>query len=140
MLSIVNEIQTNLLDMEQKPFRPFQISCGLQEGYEPSARTHPIEHARTVIQQWMEARLKQSKKIAVGTLIGGEFIYPHIQEGVIATTCEPAFHYKGMMREDATDEEAKELLNDLAHVLAEQLNQKRVHVQFCDAYFVMERD
>ncbi|MCX6715230.1 MAG: hypothetical protein NTX72_05470 [Candidatus Uhrbacteria bacterium] len=125
--------------MEQKPFKPFLVSCGLKEGYESSGRVHTTSDARNIIQRWMETRLKQQKKITAGTLLEGQFIYPQINGEEISSTFEPAIHYKGIIREDASDEEALEMLEDLATDLAKNLNQKRVHVQFGTSYFIIER-
>jgi len=124
--------------MEKKQYRPFLISCGLREGYDLSSRVHTITDARTVIQSWLEKRTKDNKKVAVGTLLDGQFIYPWIEGQNISSKYEPAFHYKGMIREDASDEEAMEMLADLAKELAQKLNQKRVHIEFCSTYFLFE--
>lgn len=122
--------------MEKGQYRPFQISCGLREGYDLSGRVHTITDARMSIGSWLEERTKDGKKVAVGTLLEGQFIYPWIEGEEVSSRYEPAFHYKGMIREDATDEEAVEMLSDLAQKLAQQLKQKRVHVEFCSTYFL----
>lgn len=82
--------------------------------------------------------MKGGKKVAVGTLFEGQFVYPWIEGTDVSSRYEPAFHYKGMIREDASDEEALEMLADLAHELARTLHQKRVHVEFCSAYYLVE--
>ena len=110
----------------------------MREGYDLSSRVHTITDARTVIQSWLEKRTKDNKKVAVGTLLDGQFIYPWIEGQNISSKYEPAFHYKGMIREDASDEEAMEMLADLAKELAQKLNQKRVHIEFCSTYFLFE--
>ena len=125
--------------MEKKQYRPFQISCGLREGYDLSSTVHTIADARAIIQNWLEGRTKEGKKVAVGTLLEGQFVYPWIEGQNVSSRYEPAFHYKGMIREDASDEEAKEMLADLAKELSEKLNQKRVHVEFCSSYFLFEK-
>jgi hypothetical protein len=124
--------------MQKKQYRPFQISCGLREGYDLSSAVHTIADARAVIQNWLERRMKEDKKVAVGTLLEGQFVYPWVEGQNISSKYEPAFHYKGMIREDASDEEAKEMLADLAKELAQKLNQKRVHIEFCSTYFLLE--
>lgn len=118
--------------------RPFQISCGLREGYGESSLTHTYEEARNIIQQWIVKRLTEKKPVAVGTLLVGEFIYPLIENDVISSTFEPAFHYKGRIREDSSDEQAVEMLSDLAVTFANTLKQKRVHVEFSNEYWVVE--
>ncbi|HEY9585612.1 MAG TPA: hypothetical protein VJJ02_03435 [Candidatus Paceibacterota bacterium] len=125
--------------MEKKQYRPFQISCGLREGYDLSNTVHTITDARTVIQNWLERRMREGKKVAVGTLLEGQFVYPWIEGQNVSSRYEPALHYKGMIREDASDEEAEEMLADLARELSEKLNQKRVHVEFCSSYFLFEK-
>jgi hypothetical protein len=124
--------------MEKKPYRPFQISCGLREGYDLGGPVHTLVDARSVIQNWLERRTKTGKKVAVGTLLEGQFIYPWVEGPNVSSQHEPAFHYKGMIREDASDEEAQEMLADLAKELAQKLNQKRVHIEFCSTYFLFE--
>lgn len=126
--------------MEQKQYRPFKISCGLREGYDLPSREHTIIDARIIIQNWLEDRMKSGKKVAVGTLLEGQFIYPWVEGQNVSSRFEPAFHYEGIIREDASDKEAKELLNDLATELAKKLNQKRVHIEFCSTYFILEND
>lgn len=124
--------------MEKKKYRPFQISCGLREAYDLTSPVHTIADARTVIQDWLEGRTKSGKKVAVGTLLEGQFIYPWIEGQNISSRYEPAFHYKGMIREDASDEEAIEMLEDLAREFAQKFNQKRIHIEFCSSYFLFE--
>ena len=126
--------------MENKQFRPFQISCGLREGYDISSRVHTGADAGMIIQNWLEKRTKAGKKVAVGTLLEGHFIYPLIEGENISSRYEPAFHYKGMVREDASDVEAEEMLFDLAKELAQKLKQKRVHVELCSKYFLLENN
>lgn len=124
--------------MEKKQYRPFQVSCGLREGYDLSSHVHTLTDARTVIQNWLEKRTKEGKKVVVGTLLEGQFIYPWVEGQNISSRHEPSFQYKGMIREDASDEEAVEMLADLAKELAQKLSQKRVHVEFCSTYFILE--
>ena len=83
--------------------------------------------------------MREGKKVAVGTLLEGQFVYPWIEGQNVSSRYEPALHYKGMIREDASDEEAEEMLADLARELSEKLNQKRVHVEFCSKYFLYEK-
>ena len=104
-----------------------------------SNTVHTITDARTVIQNWLERRMREGKKVAVGTLLEGQFVYPWIEGQNVSSRYEPALHYKGMIREDASDEEAEEMLADLARELSEKLNQKRVHVEFCSSYFLFEK-
>ncbi len=124
--------------MDQKPYRPFQISGGLREGYDLVSPVHTITDARNVIQDWLEKRIRAGEKVVVGTLLEGQFIYPWVDGKNISSRYEPAFHYKGIIREDAPDKEAIEILEDLAKELAQKLNQKRVHVEFCSMYFLFE--
>ncbi|MEK6558161.1 MAG: hypothetical protein AABZ14_07680 [Candidatus Margulisiibacteriota bacterium] len=104
-----------------------------------SSIVHTIEDARAVIQSWLEKSMKKGKKVAVGTLLEGQFIYPWIEGKDISSRYEPAFHYKGMMREDASDEEAVEVLEDLAKEFAQELKQKKIHIEFCSTYFLFEK-
>ena len=124
--------------MEKKQYRPFQISCGLREGYDLSSVVYTVVDARTIIQNWLEKRVRENKKVAVGTLLEGEFVYPWTEGQSISSRYENAFQYKGMIREDASDEEALEMLEDLAKEFAHNLHQKRVHIEFCSNYFVLE--
>lgn len=124
--------------MEKKQYRPFQISCGLREGYDLSSRVQTATEARIVIQNWLEERIKGGKKVAVGTLFEGQFIYPWVEDQNVSSRYEPAFHYKGIIREDASDEEAVEMLQDLAKELAQKLKQKRIHIEFSSTYFLLE--
>lgn len=126
--------------MEKKQYRPFQISCGLREGYDLASPVRTLANARTVIQDWLEKRMRAGKKVAVGTLLEGQFIYPWVEDQNISSRYESAFHYKGMIREDASDEEAIEMLEDLAKELARKFNQKRVHIEFCSTYYLLENN
>lgn len=126
--------------MEWRQDRAFQISCGLREGYDQSAPVHTLAEAREVIRTWIEQRTSRNQKIVVGSLVAGEFIYPWIEDsGRVASRFEPAFHYQGRVREDATDEDAKEMFIELAHVFAESFHQKRVHVEFGGMYWLVEK-
>lgn len=104
-----------------------------------SSDIHTVTDARMIIQNWLEKRTRDGKKVAVGTLLEGEFVYPWVEGQNVSSRYEPAFHYKGMIREDASDEEAIEMLADLAKELAQTLNQKRVHIEFCSTYFLFEK-
>ncbi|MBY0473368.1 hypothetical protein K2Q00_03795 [Patescibacteria group bacterium] len=124
--------------MQETATRPFQISCGLREGYEESATTHTPAETREVIQQWIAQRLQEIKPVIAGTLIVGEFIYPWTEGSATSSRFEPAIHFKGQVREDVSDSEAKEMLTDLATKLAKTFSQKRVHVEFCNTYWIVE--
>jgi len=120
-------------------YRPYYISCGLREGYSTSAITHTLEEARTCIEEWMVKRLKDKKKIVTGILLPGEFIYPLISNEGINSSHEPAFHYKGVVREDATDSEAIEMLQDLGKKLLMTLGQERLHIRYKTQYQILEK-
>ena len=124
--------------MEKKQYRPFQISCGLREGYDPGSITHTTAETLSVIQDWLERRTKEGKKVAVGTLLEGQFVYPWTEGENVTSRHEPAFHYKGMIREDASDEEALEMLEDLVKEFAKNFHQKRIHIEFSSSYFIFE--
>ncbi len=127
--------------MQKKPYRPFQISCGLMEGYDAeTATSHTIEEASVIIQNWIRDRVVSNKKVVAGTLIEGQFIYPINKNQNLSAQIEPSFHYKGIVREDTSDEEALELLEDLVKNLSQKLNQKRIHIQFCSDYFLFEKE
>jgi hypothetical protein len=119
----------------KKP-RPFQISCGLLPGYNLSEKPYSLEDATQCIGSWMARRVHEDKKIAVGTILAGKFVYPI--ENSQGYQTEDSFRYQGMIREDASDEEAEEMLKDLAQTLATTLRQKRVHIQYSEAYWVLE--
>ncbi|PIR66521.1 MAG: hypothetical protein COU51_03200 [Parcubacteria group bacterium CG10_big_fil_rev_8_21_14_0_10_36_14] len=124
--------------MKKKKYRPFKISCGLKEGYGASAKIHTITEVRKLIQKWIEERIKSGEKVVVGTLFKGQFIYPWIEGKKISSKYEPAFHYKGIIRDDASDKEAIEMLENLAKELAKKFKQHRIHIEFCSDYFVIE--
>jgi len=124
--------------MQKKPYRPFEISCGLREGYDLKATEHTCVEALACIQEWMERRKREGYKIVAGIFLEGQFIYPWKEGEAVSSRYEPAFNYKGVVREDASDEEAIEMLEDLARALADTLKQERVHVVFGTDYFVVE--
>ncbi len=124
--------------MERKKYRPFQISCGLKEGYDLAGVEHTVEDAQRIIANWLEKRLRENRKVAVGTLLTGAFVYPWVDGSSISSRYEASFQYNGIIREDATDAEALEMLENLAKEFSDQLNQKRVHVIFCSEYFILE--
>lgn len=66
--------------MEEKLYRPFRISCGLRAGYQLTAKEHSFAEARSLIQDWIEQRTKDGHKVAVGSLIEAEFIYPFVEK------------------------------------------------------------
>jgi hypothetical protein len=118
-----------------KKSRPFQISCGLLPGYIASDNQYTLEDATKCIGSWMSKRVQEDKKIAVGTILAGTFVYP--MENSKGYQTEDSFQYRGIIREDTSDEEAEEMLKDLAQTLATTLKQKRVHIQYCDAYWIL---
>lgn len=125
------------MEFTNKSSRPFNISCGLLPGYDTSNETQDMDKAQQCIGNWMVQRLHEGKRIAVGTLLPGEFIYP-ANDSAAGYQVEGAFHYRGMIRDDASEEEAEEMLKDLAKVLSKELQQKRVHISYCNTYWILE--
>lgn len=125
------------MEFTKKSSRPFNISCGLLPGYDTNNETQGINKAQQCIGNWMVQRLHEGKKIVVGTLLPGEFIYP-ANDPSVGYQVERAFHYRGMIRDDASEEEAEEMLKDLARILSKELQQKRVHVSYCNTYWILE--
>lgn len=124
--------------MDKKKNRHFRVSCGLREGYEISATEHSFEEVRQVLGTWMTKQMNAGKKIVTGTLLSGDFVYPMGEVGNFQHSSEPAINFVGQVREDASEEDAAEMLTDLANVLASSLKQKRVHIEYCSDYWVIE--
>lgn len=125
------------MNFTNKIYRPFVISCGLLPGYDTDNEMQSMDKAQQSIGNWMVHRLQEDKKIAVGAILQGAFIYP-VNDADIGYQVEGAFHYRGMIRDDASDDEAEEMLKDLARTLSKELLQKRVHISYCDTYWILE--
>lgn len=82
--------------------------------------------------------MHEEKKLVAGTLLRGEFIYPWVEKELMSSSYEPSFQYVGMVREDATDEEGIEMLENLALEFLQKFKQKRVHIVFGKEYHIIE--
>lgn len=98
-------------------FRPFQISCGLLPGYDARKKQYGFDYATECIGLWIARRVQEDKKVVVGTILPGALVYPW--KNSLGYQVEDSFQYRGMVREDASDEEAEEMLKDTELVLVD---------------------
>ncbi|HMP48922.1 MAG TPA: hypothetical protein PKA63_09670 [Oligoflexia bacterium] len=125
--------------------RSFCITVGLREGYDQTAKEYASDTVRTSALGWMSQRAKRNEPFLTGTLRGGEVLYAYPKENGGAVEChEPAVEFSGLVstlyNATLTDDEVKEILNELAEWLAASTNQTRVYVCYCDETWVLQRE
>jgi hypothetical protein len=124
--------------------RSYMITVALREGYSRNAVTHKPDEAISVAHQWMKEREAAGKPFLTGSFAEETLVYTWkgARDGDDAP--EPAIVFRGNIsvayNPDMTDEEAKNILNDLGARLGEALNQVRVYVAYRDEIWIIQAD
>lgn len=125
--------------------RSFSISCGLQEGYGAEGKTHRPAEAVSAALEFMKSRAASGRAYLTGTVSTGEVVYAWPEgEGKAGGGSEPSVVFNGevspLYNADMSNEEAVEILNDLAASLGAALGQTRVYITFCDEIWILQRE
>ncbi len=124
--------------------RSFAVTCGLQEGYEDGT-LHTFQEAVEVALEWMRGRAAAGEQYLTGTFVQGEVVFAWPEgPGKAGGGHEATVIYQGevspIYNAGMTDEEAVEILNDLAAHLGTALGQTRVYVALCDQIWILQAE
>ena len=115
--------------------RSFELAVGLRQGYGDSAVTHTVAEMVDLVVNHLKSRAAAGKVYLTGTVVLGEVAYAWPEgAGKAGGGHEPIALYKGevspLYNEKTSDEEAVQILTDLAGVLAQALGQTRVYLVY----------
>lgn len=125
--------------------RSFSITCGLQEGYGPSGKLHTVEEGIQAAMAWMKSKAAASKSFLTGTFGTGEVVYAWSEgPGKAGGGHEPVLEFHGevspIYSADLTDEEAKNLLQELASELGSAMSQTRVYLSYREEAWIIQAE
>ena len=124
--------------------RAFVITCGTQEGYGPTGKTHTVQAVETACQDWMAERAASGQPFITGSVTTGTVVYAWPEgEGKAGRGSETVALFSGVVstlyNAAMSNEQVSDLLTDLAGFLAERFGQTRVYVEYIDETWVVER-
>lgn len=125
--------------------RSFELAVGLRQGYGDDAVTHTLPEVVDLIVGHLKSRAAAGKKYLTGTVVAGEVCYAWPEgQGKAGGGHEPVALYRGevspLYNAETSDEEAVEILTDLAAELAEVLGQTRVYLVYHEEIHVFQRE
>lgn len=125
--------------------RAFAVTIGLREGYGPTAVTHTLKEVVQTVLEHLKARASGGQSYLTGTVTSGEVVYAWPEgEGKAGGGHEPVAVYSGevspLYNTSTTDEEAKQILTDLASTVGSAMGQTRVYVAYRDEMFVLQEE
>ncbi len=125
--------------------RSFELAVGLRQGYGDSAVTHTVAEVVDLVVDHLKSRVAAGKVYLTGTVVLGEVAYAWPEgPGKAGGGHEPIALYQGevspLYNAETTDEEAVQILTDLAGHLAEALGQTRVYLVYRETVTVFQME
>jgi len=125
--------------------RVFSITVGTQEGYGDSAKKHTFAEIVDAAKNWMMEKAASGKSFLTGSVLSGEVVYAWPEgDGKAGGGSEPNAIFQGevtpLYGSHLTDEEVRELLNDLASYLGGKLGQTRVYLRYRDEVWILQAE
>ena len=125
--------------------RSFELTVGLRQGYGDSAVTHNLSEVVDLVVGHLKSSAAAGKQYLTGTVVLGEVAYAWPDgPGKAGGGHEPVALYKGevspLYNEKTSDDEAVQILTDLAGVLAEALGQTRVYLVYRDQVTIFQME
>jgi hypothetical protein len=115
--------------------RRFAIITGLSEAFGKRGVIHHYDEAAEVVREWIAEQGWSGEGYLPGTIQTGTYALGHGSGENVSAELEPAIVFSGNVSSylsDRSDDEIKELLNDLALKLAKRLGQLRIEIEYCD--------
>jgi len=125
--------------------RSFAVTCGLAAGYGAAAKIHQASEAVEASLSWMKARAAAGLPFLTGSVTTGQVVYAWPNgPGQAGGGFEPVARFEGevspLYNAAMTDEEAIEILNNLASHLGTAFGQTRVYVVYCGKIWVLQAE
>ena len=124
--------------------RNFEITVGLRAGYQDSAQTSDATRVRDTALQWMKQRAGENLPFLTGVLSTGDVLYAYPSDSGPTTHHEPVASFRGevstLYNRDLSDDQVRELLNELAANLAVSTEQTRVYIRYRGDTWVIQRE
>jgi hypothetical protein len=123
----------------------FAITCGLQEGYGPDAKSHLANEVVSLVEAHLKECAASGRPYLTGSVTTGTVVYAWPEgEGKAGGGHEPQATYGGeknpLYNSSVTDEQVAEFLNGLASVLGSALGQTRVYVAYNGDMWILQRE
>lgn len=103
-----------------------------------------MEDAKTALHRWMRGRIERSLPYLTGQLVPAMTVYAWSDSGTPVTGEEAGAIFMGevsvLYDKDATDEDVKKRLDELASSLGSSLQQTRIYVAYGEESWVVERE
>jgi hypothetical protein len=123
----------------------FCITCGLAEGYGPSAKTHAVSEVVEHVLDHLMGLAASGRPYLTGTVTASEVVYAWPEgPGKAGGGHEPVARYKGevnpLYNSSMSREAIEEFLNNLASSLGSAFGQTRVYVAFAGDMWILQRE
>ena len=115
------------------PARPFSVIACLREGYGPDGKLHKQAEAERAIEKWNAGRAKAGKDYLPGMVRKIKYVLAHGKGKTGNASREPGIDFYGNVSSylaDKPDGYIREMLIELAGVLAKELGQERIELSF----------
>ena len=116
------------------PQRSFQMTIGLVAGYEDDGQKYSGDDVLNAMMDWVKPRVRDGRPRITGAVFPGTLTYGRMEGDEFKTKREPSVELRGDLhphfQAEMTNEEALEILIDLADAIAAALNQTRIWLNF----------
>ncbi len=123
----------------------FSITCGLQEGYGPTAKKHSADEVVGLVEKHLKDCAASGRPYLTGSVTTGSVVYAWPEgEGKAGGGNEPQATYSGnvnpLYNSNMTPSQIDEFLNGLAAELGSALGQTRVYVDFDGDLWILQAE
>ena len=123
----------------------FAITCGLQEGYGPTAELHAVDEVVNLVEAYLKECAASGRPFLTGSVTTGHVVYAWSEgEGKSGGGHEPQATFSGdknpLYNSSVTDEQVAEFLNGLASCLGAALGQTRVYVAYNGDLWILQKE
>ncbi|MEI6553806.1 MAG: hypothetical protein WCO09_04505 [bacterium] len=134
-------MKTNLI--AQGPLRPFQIIIDHKIGYGSNSSVITRKGLVSLVTKYLKERAANGLPFLSGAVISGDrcYAWPTVKGGAVAEN-EPVSIYTGdaslQYHPNLSDADVLAILNDMAAMLAEKLQQSRIFLSYMDKMYVFQ--
>lgn len=123
----------------------FAITCGLQEGYGPTTKSHTADEVVGLVETYLKECAAAGKPYLTGSVTTGTVVYAWPEgDGKAGGGNEPQTTYSGnvnpLYNSSMSREAIDEFLNGLAAVLGSALGQTRVYVEYDGDLWILQAE
>jgi hypothetical protein len=123
----------------------FAITCGLQEGYGSSAKTHGVDAVVDLVEAHLKKCAAEGRSFLTGSVTTGEVVYAWVKgPGAAGSGHESQATFSGevnpLYNASMSALDIEDFLNELACELGSALGQARIYIAFDGDLWILQQE